>query len=83
MKTQWPAILYHSVVLECEGSPTVLGVYPTEAAAIARLEVARKQIVCDTPEPIWFYTLRVENGVVTQRRDLSTNSIAEANVPCL
>ena len=77
MKTQWPSTSYHSVVLECYGSPTVLGVYPTEAAAITRLEVARKQIVCDTPEPIWFCVLRVENGVVTQRRDLSLENLKQ------
>ena len=71
MKTQWPAILYHAVVLECEGSPTVLGVFTKETDATARLEVARRQIVNDTDEPIWFYVLRVENGVVISRKDLS------------
>ena len=84
MKTQWPAILYHSVILECEGSPTTVGVYPTEAAALNRLEVARKQIVNDTDEPIWFYVETVRNGTVVGRRDLNTeNSMQEANALCL
>ncbi len=71
MKTQWPATLYHAVVLECEGSPTVLGVFTKETDAIARLEVARRQIVNDTPEPIWLYVETVRKGTVVSRRDLS------------
>ena len=72
MKTQWPAILYHSVILECEGSPTVLGVFTKETDATARLEVARRQIVNDTDEPIWFYVETVRCGEVIARMDLNT-----------
>ena len=71
MKTQWPSTLYHSVVLEMYGSPYTLGIFTNEKDAIARLEVARRQSNAACPEQIWFYTLRVENGVVTQRHDLS------------
>ena len=71
MKTQWPETLYHACILALYGSPTVLGMFTKETDAIARLEVARRQIVNDTDEPIWFYVLRVENGVVISRKDLS------------
>ena len=73
-------ILYHAVVLECYGSPYTLGIFTNEKSAMDRLEVARKQIVCDTPEPIWMYVETVRNGTVINRRDLSfENPIAEVH----
>ena len=79
MKSQWPAILYHAVILECEGSPTTVGMYVTEQAALDRLEVARKQIVCDTPEPIWLYVLTVKGGEVTERKDIPVVTESQRN----
>ena len=66
-----PSTLYHSVVLECYGSPYTLGIFTNEKSAMDRLEIARKQIVCDTPEPIWMYVETVRNGEVVARKDLN------------
>ncbi len=79
-RTQLPPVVWQAVILECESSPYTLGIFTNEKDAIARLEVARKQIVCDTPEPIWMYVLTVKDGKVTARHDLSLeNSMQEAN----
>ncbi len=82
-RTQLPPVVWQAVILECESSPYTLGIFTNEKDAIARLEVARKQIVCDTPEPIWMYVLTVKDGTVVSRRDLSLeNPIAEVYASC-
>jgi len=67
-------VLHHAMILECESSPHTFAVYPTEAAAVARLEAERRKFDPRCTDPCWLYVLRVENGVVTSRRDLSSEN---------
>ena len=80
MKTQWPEILYHAIILECEGSPTTVGMYVTEQASLDRLEAERRKFDPRCPDPVWLYVLTVRGGEVIARRDLSLeNPIAEVH----
>jgi len=71
LQTQLPPVVFRACVLEQESAAYTLGTYLSERDAIARLEVARRQSNAACMEQIWFYTLRVENGVVTSRTDLN------------
>ena len=79
MKTQWPAILYHAISLECYGSPYTLGIFTNEQAAMDRLEVCKRQFNPNCKEEVWLWIETVRNGEVIARRDVPVVTESQRN----
>ena len=75
-------VTYHAIILEQESASFTFGVYFTLSAAVARLEAERRKFDPNCKDECWLYVETVRDGEVVARRDVSTNSIAEANVSC-
>ena len=78
-RTQLPPVVYRAYVLEQQSASYLLSTHLTEQAALNRLAAEQRKFDPRCQEVCWLYVLHVENGVVTNRRDLLENSMQEAN----
>ncbi len=81
-RTQLPPVVYRAYVLEQQSASYLLSTHLTEQAALDRLAVDRlaaeqRKFDPRCQEVCWLYVLHVENGVVTNRRDLSLENLKQ------
>ena len=76
------SITDHAIILEEQSAPYTLGIFLTEQAALDRLDVCKRSLNPNCSEQVWLYTLRVENGVITNRKDLSFENPSQETHEC-
>ncbi len=76
-RTQLPPVVYRAYVLEQQSASYLLSTHLTEQAALNRLAAEQRKFDPRCQEVCWLYVLRVENGVVTSRRDLSLENLKQ------
>jgi len=69
--------VYRAYVLEQQSASYLLSTHLTEQAALDRLAAEQRKFDPRCQEVCWLYVLRVENGVVTNRRDLSLENLKQ------
>ena len=76
-RTQLPPVVYRAYVLEQQSASYLLSTHLTEQAALDRLAAEQRKFAPRCQEVCWLYVLHVENGVVTNRRDLSLENLKQ------
>ena len=76
-RAQLPPVVYRAYVLEQQSASYLLSTHLTEQAALDRLAAEQRKFDPRCQEVCWLYVLHVENGVVTNRRDLSLENIKQ------
>ena len=76
-RTQLPPVAYRAYVLEQQSASYLLSTHLTEQAALDRLAAEQRKFDPRCQEVCWLYVLHVENGVVTNRRDLSLENLKQ------
>ncbi len=76
-RTQLPPVVGQAMILEQESAPYLLSTHLTEPGAFDRLAAEQRKFDPRCQEVCWLYVLHVENGVVTNRRDLSLENLKQ------